>query len=370
MKAITVNPVKKSVEVIDMPEPDIRFSNQVKLKMLDVGICGTDREICRFDYGTPPEGDDFLIIGHESLGEVIDTGASVKNFRTGDLAVLTVRRGCPENCISCENNEQDMCYTENFLECGIKGQHGFMREYLVEEERHLVAVPASLRSTAVLLEPLTIVEKALWQMSNQQVRLRRECLLEPGFHHYGCKNVLVLGAGPVGILAALAFAGRGFHTWVYSRGDNDSIVEPLLRKAEITLLPASDFNKEKIISEIGFFDLILEATGASHIAFEMMECLGPNGIYFLTGIPGRKHPFEFNGSAVMRQLVRKNQILIGSATANRSAFEHGVTELAGFDRKFPGLAPSIITSRVFYRDVIPFLHEQKKGELKTVITFS
>ena len=125
--------------------------------MRDVGVCGTDREICAFDYGTPPEGCPYLVIGHEALGEVVEVGAEVRRVKPGDLVVPMVRRPCPhEGCMACRANRQDFCYTGDFTERGIVGAHGFLTEFIVDEARYLIPVPAAFRDVMVLVEPLTI----------------------------------------------------------------------------------------------------------------------------------------------------------------------------------------------------------------------
>ena len=152
MKAVAVFPADRRVAVIDHPEPRITSPTEVKIRMLDVGICGTDKEIVSFEYGTPPPGSPYLVIGHESLGEVVETGAKVTRLKTGDLAIATVRRPCDvPSCIACRAGRQDFCYTGDFTERGIKQQHGFMTEFVVEEERYLNTVPRELRDVGVLV---------------------------------------------------------------------------------------------------------------------------------------------------------------------------------------------------------------------------
>src|SRR5258708_7222554 len=143
MKAIAVFPHERRFDLIDHPEPYIDSPQQVKLRMLDVGICGTDKEIVSFQYGTPPQGSEYLVIGHESLGEVIETGPDVKNLKRGDLAVPTVRRPCSDpDCIACRAGRPDFCYAGTFTERGITGRHGFMTEFVVEQEQYVTHVPA------------------------------------------------------------------------------------------------------------------------------------------------------------------------------------------------------------------------------------
>ena len=182
------------------------------MRVLDVGVCGTDREIISFQYGTPPEGSDYLIIGHESLSEVVETGPQVSKVKAGDLVIMTVRRPCQHpDCVACREGRQDFCYTGDYTERGIKQRHGYMTELVVEEERYLNPVPRELRDVAVLVEPLTIAEKSLEQLSTVQRRL-------PWDRPRHC--AVVLGAGPVGILGAMALQVEGFEVSVYSRSAN------------------------------------------------------------------------------------------------------------------------------------------------------
>ncbi len=165
MRALAVNPSKKSLEVIDTGEPEIIAPSEVKLKMLEAGVCGTDKEICAFDYGTPPAGSEFLILGHESLGEIVEVGKSVTRVKKGDLVVPSVRRPCGHpDCTACAAGRQDFCYSGDFTERGIKGRHGYMTSLVVDDERFMNVVPRELRDVAILVEPLTIAEKALLQV--------------------------------------------------------------------------------------------------------------------------------------------------------------------------------------------------------------
>jgi threonine dehydrogenase-like Zn-dependent dehydrogenase len=166
MKAVGVVPGRREVELIDHPMAVLSASNQVRFKMLEVGICGTDKEICTFVYGEPPAGFDYLVLGHEALGQVVEVGAGVSGLKPGDLVVPSVRRPCPHaHCAPCRSGLQDFCYTGDFTERGIKMTHGYLTEYVVEEDAYLNYVPSELRDVAVLVEPLTVAEKAMSQVS-------------------------------------------------------------------------------------------------------------------------------------------------------------------------------------------------------------
>jgi Alcohol dehydrogenase GroES-like domain len=166
MKAVAVFPGTQETKIVEQESPRLSEPDQVILRMLDIGICGTDKEICSFAYGTPPPGDDYLVIGHESVAEVTEVGSAVSRLRVGDLVVPSVRRPCPHpECPACRSGHQDYCYTGDFSERGIKAAHGYLAEYVVDYERYMNPVPPDLRDIAVLTEPLTIAEKAIAQVS-------------------------------------------------------------------------------------------------------------------------------------------------------------------------------------------------------------
>src|SRR4026207_1299491 len=161
MRAIAVTPAEKKIAIIDLPEPAISSPTDVKLRMIEAGVCGTDKEICAFEYGTPPPGSSDLVIGHESLGEVIEVGSSVTRVKVGDLVVPMVRRPCPHDyCPACRSRPPVFCFTGDFAEGGIKGRHGFMAQFVVDDERYRNPVPRVLCDVAVLVEPLTISQTA------------------------------------------------------------------------------------------------------------------------------------------------------------------------------------------------------------------
>lgn len=368
MKAVAVFPRERAVRVIDAPEPRITAPDQVKLRTLEVGVCGTDREICGFHYGFPPSGSDHLIIGHEALGEVVEVGAKVTGFKKGDLAVLTVRRPCnrPE-CPSCREGRQDFCYTGAFTERGIKQQHGYMTEYVVDSERFLLPVPKALREFAVLVEPLTIAEKALIEVWQVQQRLPWSCpqggKKKPGH----CHHALVLGAGPIGLLGAMAFANAGFSTFVYSREDEKSSKGDLVRSFGATYISAQATPVEKLVDRIGTIDVVYEAAGASKLSFEVLKHVGHNAAFVFTGVPGLKGASEIDTDLIMRNMVLKNQVLLGTVNAGRDAFENAIKDLKDFKKKWPESLRALITGRYKLSDATtPLL---STDGIKNVIAF-
>jgi threonine dehydrogenase-like Zn-dependent dehydrogenase len=346
MRAIAVTPATKNIGIIDLPEPRLATPTDVKLRMIEAGVCGTDKEICAFEYGTPPDGSADLVIGHESLGEVVEVGAKVTRVKVGDLVVPMVRRPCPhETCLACRAGRQDFCFTGDFTERGIKERHGFMAQYVVDDEQYMNPVPCEMRDTAVLVEPLTIAEKALIQVWGVQQRLPWGCPREPGKAQAHCHRAVVLGAGPVGLLGAMALITRGFDTYVYAREVIPNLKASVVEMIGGTYLSAADCSLEQLTAKVGNVDLVYEATGASRLAFDMISLLGTNGIFVFTGVPGRKGPVEVDTDLMMRTLVLKNQVVFGTVNAGRDAFEASIHDIGGFSKRWPAAVRSLITGR-------------------------
>lgn len=347
MKAVAVFPRERAVRVIDVPEAVVSAPDHVKLRTLDVGVCGTDREICGFHYGLPPEGADHLVIGHECLGEVVETGPGVVGFRKGDLAVLTVRRPCGRaDCAPCGEGRQDFCSTGEFTERGIKQRHGFMTEYVVDRERYLIPVPRALREYAVLVEPLTIAEKALIEVWQVQQRLPWSCPQAGGKSRPGhCHHAVVLGAGPIGLLGAMAFSNAGFSTYVYSREEETSDKADLVRSFGAHYVSSAATPVERLVERVGTIDVVYEATGASGLSFEVLKQVGPNAAFVFTGVPGLKGPAPVDTDTIMRNMVLKNQVLLGTVNAGRDAFEAAIRDLGEFQMRWPDALRRLITGR-------------------------
>jgi len=307
MQAVAVFPNDKIVKVIDdHSEPKLERDTEVLLRMVDIGVCGTDREICRFDYGTPPSGSPYLVIGHESLGEVTRTGSAVTRVKPGDLVVTMVRRPCPHpTCRSCRAGRQYFCFTGDFTERGIKGRHGFMTELVVDDEQYMHVVPPHLRDVGVLVEPLTIAEKALIQIWDVQERLPWTASGRSAADGHG-QNALVLGAGPVGLLGTLALLARGFEVWVYSRDRETEAAAQWVASAGGHYVSSQTTTLDQLSVKTGNIDLVYEATGASELSFQTLKVLGTNGVFCFTGVPGRKSPISIDADLLMRYMVLKN----------------------------------------------------------------
>lgn len=364
-----MTPARREIAVVDRPEPGSPAPGEVLLRTLDVGVCGTDREIADFEYGTPPPGDEQLIIGHESLAEVLEVGEEVDGLEPGALVVAMVRRPCPHpECRPCRLGHQDFCVTGDFVERGIKEAHGFMAERFTDEPTHLLAVPGELRDVAVLVEPLTIAEKALRQLWLVQQRLPwTDPSAGPDRRGKG-HTALVLGSGAVGQLGAMALVAAGFETYVYAR---EPVPNPKAAAAEAfgaTYLSAGDVAPEELGERAGgSVDVVYEAAGASQLAFDVLGQLGPNAVFVFTGVPGRKGPIEFD--ADMRRLVLGNQVALGTVNAGRDAYEGAIADLARFRERWPDAVHGLITARHPIDDAPGLLRDRPPG-IKHVVALA
>jgi threonine dehydrogenase-like Zn-dependent dehydrogenase len=361
MRAMAVFPEKRDLRIIDLPLPEAVGERDVTVRVREVGICGTDREICGFHYGTPPSGLSRLVLGHEALGEVVAVGPSVRTLHRGDLVAFTVRRPCDDAaCVACRAGRQDFCVTGNFHERGIKEADGFLTELVVEDERYLVRVPRSLADVGVLVEPLTIAAKAAVDL---ETVLRRYPWEATGL------RALVLGAGPIGLLGAMMLVARNdIETFVYSLEPADSDRARLVRSFGAEYVSARDVGLTDLSSRIGAFDVMFEAVGTAKVAFLGLDALAPNGVFIFSGVPGGGKRIEIDLDGIMGNIVLKNQILFGTVNASRAAFEASVRQLEQFMTLFPDAVRSLITERARLEDAPALL--QRPGGIKQVVALA
>jgi len=370
MKAIAVIPSERALRLLDVEPPRLARPTDVRVEILDVGVCGTDREIAAFAYGTPPPAASHLILGHESLGRVVEVGREVGRVRVGDLVVPMVRRPCDhDDCTACRAGRQDFCFTGGFRERGIKELHGFMTEQIVDDQQWMNVVPAALCDVGVLVEPLTIAEKALIQLWLLQERLPWGCPHAPGKAHGHCRRAVVLGGGPVGLLGAMALRARDFETVVYSRDEAGTPKARLAEAIGARYVSSREVAAGALDRHVGPIDVVYEASGASHVAFELMRALGPNGVFIFTGVPGRKETLEIDTASLMRALVLKNQVVFGTVNAGRDAFEAAIRDLGHFVARWPDAVRALVTGRHPPEDCQQLLGGEATG-IKRVIAFA
>ncbi len=363
MKAISIEPGKAGSEIINHDEPTLNSSNDVKLKVLQVGICGTDREEVIGGRANAPEGSKKLIIGHEMFGQVVETGDEVSTVKAGDYGVFTVRRGCGK-CAACEKNRSDMCFTGDYTERGIKGIHGFETEYVVDHEQYLVKVPVSIQSVGVLAEPMSVAEKAIDEAIKLQASRLPHILEEDWIKG---KQTLIAGLGPIGILAAIVLRLRGAKVWGLDIVDESSKRPQLLKALGGEYIDGRTIDTMNIDDKFGEVDFIFEAAGVAQLGFQLIDVLGINGVYVMTGIPHGDRPTCMMGAELMKQIVLKNQIILGSVNASPQHFAMGIRDLEKAKNLWGDLVDEIITNRIPYRDFEKALQQRSDDDIKTVI---
>jgi threonine dehydrogenase-like Zn-dependent dehydrogenase len=325
---------RRNVRIAQRPEPRRPRGAEVLLRPIEVGICGTDREIFAFEHGAPPPGSSELVLGHEAVAEIVEVGPDVAWARPGLLVVPMVRRPCPNpRCAACRANRPEYCVTGEFSERGIVHADGFMSQSVIEEERYLVRVPHVLEDVAVLVEPLSVVAKAAEAFEAIHARFGFDLPRPRG---------LVLGAGPVGLLGAMTLRADDIETYVFSREAEDSPRAELIRSLDATYISAARTPLERLPERVGTVDDAFEAVGVAEVAFGALPTLAANGVIVMSGIPARRGPVPGDLSRWMRDLVLKNQVVIGTVNASRSAFESAVHRLEQFMVLFPDAVRSLI----------------------------
>ncbi len=353
MKAIVAHPkTTDAARLIDLPEPALG-PGQALLRSLQVGVCGTDAEILAGLYGEAPSGERRLVLGHESFCRVEDVDRGVRGVAPGDYVCAVVRR--PDDCLNCRNGEPDMCLTGNFKERGIKGLHGFLAEYVVDDPAYLVKVPARLKDIGVWVEPLSVVEKAL----ARAFAVQRYLVWQP-------KRAVVLGAGPIGMLAMLLLRLRDIEVYVVALEREDGLKGQLAREAGATFLSAARHPVTGLAVELGQIDLIFEATGNSTVSFQALSVLGNNGVLCLTGVSAGHRRLEVPSDALNLSMVLGNKLVFGSVNANIRDWRRAVRDLGHLQRRFPHVVSRLITGRYAMQDFSRAL-QRGQDDIKSVI---
>ena len=347
MKAITVEPKKPgTARLEDISEPDAG-EGSVLVEAIAVGVCGTDVEIVEGTYGWAPPGQTRLVLGHESLGRVIDPGPS-GSFKKGELVVGIVRRPDPVPCPNCAVGEWDMCRNGQYTERGIKQIHGYMSERWRIEPEYAIRVDPALGILGVLLEPATVVAKALEQVG----RIGRRSFWEP-------RTALITGAGPIALLAALFTKLYGLDVHVLSRAEG-GLKADLVRQLGGTYHAGS-------VKDLDFEpDTIIECTGAGQVIAESIQKIGANGIVCLAGIGHGGAATSATIAEVASSVVLRNNVIVGSVNANKRHWYRASQYLARADRAW---LSKLITRREQPDNFWGAL-ERNPEDIKVVIQFS
>ena len=346
MRAVTVEPkCAGSMRLEDVAEPDESLGS-VLVETIAVGVCGTDAEIADGDYGWSPVGRDRIILGHESLGRVIDPGSS--GFAVGEHVVGIVRRPDPLPCPNCGVGEWDMCSNGNYTERGIKEVDGFIAERWRIEPDYAVRVDKTLGTLGVLLEPTTVVAMAWEHIAS----IGRRAFWDP-------QTVLIVGAGPIGLLAALIAVQHGADVHVVDQvteGPKPKLVEAL----------GATYHSQRLTDLPLYADIVVECTGAAAAIRQVTKMLQPGGILCLTGVGAPETGAVAAVSGLAADAVLKNLVIFGSVNANRRHYHRAASVLAAADRDW---LEQLVTRRV-RPDDIDSAFKRSVNDIKVVVEFA
>jgi len=338
MRAVAVYPGKaNSVHLAEMAKPsvtDVPDGRGVLVRVLRVGVDGTDKEINAAEYGAAPDGFNFLVVGHESFGQVEEVGPNVTELAPGDYVVAMVRR--PGFSIYDQIGLQDMTTDDTYFERGINLRHGYLAEYYADAADYLIKIPGGLKHVGVLLEPMTVVEKGIAQAYEIQRRLK---VWRP-------RKAAVMGAGTIGLLAALVLRLRGLEVAVFSRDQKPNRNAELIEMTGAKYVSVQDTTILDGARQYGPFDLIFEATGFSPVVFDGMQALAKNGVLVLSSITGGDRKVEVPADRINLDFVLGNKVMVGTVNAARENFEEGVRDMAMAEAQYTGWLSRLLTHPV------------------------
>ncbi len=366
------------IHSFDMPMPEVTTPDDVLIRVKQVGLDGTDYSMVRLNLQDMAEGQETMTLGHEMLGVVEAVGKAVSSLRPGDTVTMTARRGCGK-CHPCQHNQSDMCMTGLFTERGIHKLDGSLQEFVVDSQDYVVKVPPVSQEFAVLTEPLSIVEKAIEQLRIIQSRLLWTCphpehaFLLPEWG--GCKAALVLGAGTLGLLGTALLRMAGVAVLVADLLPREHPKAGLTESLGGSYLDGAGKTAAQLMEDCsvvaGSLDIILEASGAAETAVRMIDYMSRDSIYVMTGIPRGDMTIEVDAAQLVRQMVRNNQVLVGSVNSNRSHFETALQDIPRISESFSEFLPRIVTHRFPLGEYAQaFASPGTAGHIKTVVQIS
>jgi len=363
MKAVVVRPPSKGAEITDIEIKPEKLDG-LSIKILENGVCGTDREIVKGLMGEAvcPPGDRYMVLGHEAIGILEEDG---KYLKKGDIVMPVNRRGCGK-CLNCICGRPDFCETGGFIEAGISGMHGFMREKIIDYEEFLVPVPKEIRDLAILAQPLSDLEKSFDEIVSVQRRMIWTCTDGT----YNCRKALVVGTGPIGILMGLLLRSNGLMVYMANRREPTEKESKIFQTAGIEYINTEDDFSGVLMSGLRF-DLIFEASGGTaDIAAKSLKILKNNGVLGIFGFSSTGHA-ELS-SEDLQKLVYRSIAVVGLINGQKPHFQRAMLRLSEWNTIWPEIMKELITKTVNINDkvsVMKVLESKGPGEIKVKITW-
>jgi threonine dehydrogenase-like Zn-dependent dehydrogenase len=342
---------KAGVHEFEVEEPQIVDEHDVLVRVKRVGLDGTDFQMLRYDKKDIAVNEQGIVLGHEMVGVVEDVGSGVSTLKKGDYVTMTIRRGCGR-CRPCGGNQSDMCMTGLYTERGIHKTHGFLTERVVDREKYILKVPKNIVKYAVLTEPLSIAEKATEMVRFIQRRMPWGCAHPdhaPDTPLWGgCKTSLVIGGGSLGFLATCLLRLSGARTYVAEIVEADNIKVQLLKALGAAHVDVRGREPEDVVEYCcreSHLDMILEASGASEFALRLIPHMARSSVYILMGIPPGEYRREIDANRLLRQIVRYNQVVMGSVNSNRRHFEMALADMPRINSTFDDILDGMFTHK-------------------------
>ena len=327
---VTVPGAAHSTAVAEVPEPRAGFGDVI-VRTLEVGVCGTDREISEGLFGVAPAGEDRLVLGHELLG-VVERGGG--GFARGDLVAATVRRSCG-HCAACAEGAPDACDTGDYSERGITRLHGFASELVVESAQHLVAVPPSVGRLGVLAEPASICARAI--RHTRAVGRRQP---------WSPRRALVLGTGAIGMLTTYFLRLDGFDVWAAGRSPAGTEKGRLVEACGARYVSTAETPLAELAEATGGFDIVVEAAGNAQLMLDAVSLLRRNGVACLLGLDGRPQRLSIEGRVFGVDMILQNRAIVASVNAHHTDWLAAVEHLEAARARWPDALDAFVGLRV------------------------
>lgn len=355
VRGLAITPLEpRSLHLTEIALPEIG-PDDVEVRVVEAGVCGTDRELIEGHFGRGPAGATELVIGHELLGVVDRVGGAVDGIQPGDLVVATARRGC--GCPQCDAGESDFCVRLRYNERGIAGLHGYYTDRFVERAANLVAVPHALRGIGVLVEPLSVPEKT-WRVATA---------IQSRIQSWRPAIAVVFGAGPIGLLATMLLRSKGLTVHTLDLKPRPNANADIAEACGARYVATAGLDFAALKQELPNVDLIVECTGSGAPLGDAMRLLGNNGVLVLVSGIGTREERTLPVDQIYREFVGGNKVMVGSVNSSLADFRAAVEDLARFEALWPGLSSRLITNRLPGLEGALTLPDAMRGHIKTVI---
>jgi glucose 1-dehydrogenase len=351
MQALVTTPGKPHSAAVDQVGEPRPQADQVLLRTIEVGVCGTDREISEGTFGVAPEGSDRLILGHELLATV---ERDAHGFARGDLVTASVRRSCG-HCEACGQGSPDACHTGDYLERGITRLDGFASELVAESAQHLIPVPAALGRLGVLAEPGSVCARAI-----------RHARAVGERQPWRTERALVVGAGAIGMLCTLFLRLDGWEVSTAGRSPAPNPKADLVEACGARYLATGGGRLAELASSAEGFDLVIEAAGDAQVMLDALALLRRNGVACLLGVDGREQQVALDGRVLGVDAILQNRALIGSVNAHERDWRRSVEQLDRARARWPDLLDQLVGLRV---PVDRFTEAVEFGGVKATLRF-